>query len=677
MADRVGERFGNFQLVRLLGEGGFAEVYLGQHIHLSSLVAIKLLHSQLMRHEQEEFLQEARIIASLEHPSIIRVLDCGIEHNTPFLIMNYAPYGTLRQRHPKGTQLSLPEILTYVRQVASALQYAHDRKLIHRDIKPENMLLGPNEEVLLSDFGIALISASSNSQSTKAAAGTVAYMAPEQIMGKPRLASDQYALGIVIYEWLCGERPFKGSFPELCAQHLYAPPPSLKEKNFQVPATVENVVMKALAKEPQQRFASVQDFAYALEQANQQTSSGHTATFITPHAAPGPYTQAPVITNYPVEDNTYLLSRKQTPQGFPLMNISSLPTSNWQKQQPATTGKVADQVNTQQAWVTTTQRPYSVGKSKITGHRWLLIAATVIIVFAIISGSLVYAFRPAPSTPRGATVLVPAKTSTSATIPSSSPVGNATITPSLKLTPASMPSPTSNPTSSPTLTPTSTPTLTPTPSPTPKPVPPTLSVSPAGFVDNFSSCSLDSHGGARYISSCPVVLNNTPQTKSDLNWSASINSSIFVVYPASGTIAPGQSETISFYTTNAVGCPLVLALTVQGSANTIQIPIICTYIDITPNHDAFSNSSCTQNGDWTCNVTVTGNQGNSRNTAWQVQIGDTTGVTFSQTSGTLSPGQTVQVTITIASTDCPGSNTFYFYIPNGHSDYESYLDWSC
>ncbi len=152
MADRVGERFGNYQLVHLLGEGGFAEVYLGQHIHLSSLVAIKLLHSQLMRHEQEEFLQEARIIASLEHPSIIRVLDCGIEHNTPFLIMNYAPYGTLRQRHPKGTRLSLPEILTYVKQVASALQYAHDRKLIHRDIKPENMLLGPSPGGLTERF---------------------------------------------------------------------------------------------------------------------------------------------------------------------------------------------------------------------------------------------------------------------------------------------------------------------------------------------------------------------------------------------------------------------------------------------------------------------------------------------------------------------------------------------
>ncbi len=164
-------------------------------------------------------------------------------------------------------------------------------------------------------------------------------MAPEQILGKPRLASDQYALGVVIYEWLGGERPFKGSFPELCAQHLYAPPPPIKEKNFQVPSAVEDVVMKALAKEPQQRFASVQDFAFALEQANQQTSSGFTATFITPDTTPKLYAQTPISTNYPVEQGTHLLTGEHPLQDFSLMNTSLRSTSNTQKQQPDTLEK--------------------------------------------------------------------------------------------------------------------------------------------------------------------------------------------------------------------------------------------------------------------------------------------------------------------------------------------------
>src|SRR6266480_6247224 len=128
--------------------------------------------------------------------------------------------GNYRQRHQQGTCLALETILPYVRQIADALQFAHDEKLIHRDIKPENMLLGRNNEVLLSDFGIAIITQSSRYQVTQEAAGTITYMAPEQIQGKPRLASDQYALGVVIYQWLSGDRPFHGSFPEIAAQHL-------------------------------------------------------------------------------------------------------------------------------------------------------------------------------------------------------------------------------------------------------------------------------------------------------------------------------------------------------------------------------------------------------------------------------------------------------------------------
>src|SRR5207248_4447652 len=162
MADRIGQQLGNYRLLRLIGQGGFAEVYLAEHIYLRTPAALKLL--QVKAATQEElncFLKEAQTIARLRHPHIVRITDFGIDGDTPFLVMDYASHGTLRQRHPHGTRVALPLIVSYVEQIAEALQYAHDNKIIHRDIKPENMLLGERDEALLSDFGVALIAQTS------------------------------------------------------------------------------------------------------------------------------------------------------------------------------------------------------------------------------------------------------------------------------------------------------------------------------------------------------------------------------------------------------------------------------------------------------------------------------------------------------------------------------------
>jgi eukaryotic-like serine/threonine-protein kinase len=278
MADRVGQQLGNYRLIRLLGEGGFAEVYLGEHIHLSTEAAIKVLHTQLTNEDVEQFRNEARTIARLKHRHIVRVFDFGVEGKTPFLVMDYASNGTLRQRYPRGSILPVSSIVSYVKQVAAALQYAHNQKLIHRDIKPENMLLESDDEILLSDFGIALVAQSSRYQSTQDVVGTVAYMSPEQIQGKPRPASDIYSLAIVVYEWLSGTRPFHGSFTEMCTQHMFAPPPPLNEKVPNISSDVEQVVITALSKDPHQRFMNVQAFATALEQAAQE----NLPTFVKP-----------------------------------------------------------------------------------------------------------------------------------------------------------------------------------------------------------------------------------------------------------------------------------------------------------------------------------------------------------------------------------------------------------
>jgi hypothetical protein len=263
---RVGQRLGNYQIIRLLGEGGFGEVYLGEHIHLGSQAAIKVLNSQLTSKEIGPFLAEARTLVHLIHPHIVRVLDFGTEDKTPFLVMDYAPNGTLRQLHPKGIPLPLAMIISYVKQVAEALQFAHNEKIIHRDIKPENMLVGARQDILLSDFGIAMIAQSSRYHSMIDIAGTISYMAPEQIQAHPRPASDQYSLGIIVYEWLCGEHPFHGSFKEIAIKHAVVPPPSLRKRIPTIPAAIEEAVFKSLAKDPKDRFGSVWEFAVALEQ---------------------------------------------------------------------------------------------------------------------------------------------------------------------------------------------------------------------------------------------------------------------------------------------------------------------------------------------------------------------------------------------------------------------------
>src|SRR5947209_3110242 len=200
MTNRVGQQIGHYRLIRLLGTGGFADVYLGEHVHLNTFAAIKILQAQLASNEVEQFRNEARTLAHLEHAHIVRVLDFGVETSTPFLIMSYAPNGTLRQRHPRGAVLSVNTVVKYVKQVADGLHYAHTRQhpVIHRDIKPENMLLDSQNEVLLSDFGIAIVLQTSQAQPAQAIIGTVSYMAPEQVQGNASPASDQYALGVIV-----------------------------------------------------------------------------------------------------------------------------------------------------------------------------------------------------------------------------------------------------------------------------------------------------------------------------------------------------------------------------------------------------------------------------------------------------------------------------------------------
>ena len=267
MKERVGQRLGHYRLTRWLGKGIFADVYLGEHIYLKSQVAIKVLHTQVETHATEDFLTEARHLSHLMHPHIIRVFDFGIEHQTPYLVMDYAPHGNLREFHPPGTTVPLLTVVAYTRAIASALQYAHDQHLLHRDLKLENLLLGSKHEVLLSDFGLALLTASTESVQVQPRSSTRDYMAPEQIGGYISPASDQYALAVMVYEWLSGHLPLQDSAPSRANEHRSLSLASLSELQPGISSSVEEVVFKALSKDPQSRFVDVLSFATALEEA--------------------------------------------------------------------------------------------------------------------------------------------------------------------------------------------------------------------------------------------------------------------------------------------------------------------------------------------------------------------------------------------------------------------------
>ncbi len=329
MLDQSGRQLANYRLLHRLGSGGFAEVYLCEHLYLGSRAAIKLLFAHVTPEGMADFQEEARKISSLVHPHIVRVLDFGVQGDTPYLVMDYAPGGTLRLRHPRGTRLPLSTVVTYIKQVAQALQHAHDHKLIHRDIKPENMLLGPNGEVWLSDFGIAIMASTSKLQMPHNIAGTVMYMAPEQITGSPVYMSDQYALGVVVYEWLAGTPPFQGAPQELITKHLHILPPPLHQKGVMLPPGVEAAVMRTLEKDPAQRFASVQEFALIL------ANSGRVTPQQTMHSSPSsgvappqsilisPLPSSAQVTDYPGMTNSPAVTRHLAPTFPPTQPVST------------------------------------------------------------------------------------------------------------------------------------------------------------------------------------------------------------------------------------------------------------------------------------------------------------------------------------------------------------------
>ncbi len=266
----IGQQLGSYLIERPLGCGGFATVFLGRHLYLDTKAAIKVLHRQFAGSERWLFSNEAKMTARLVHPHIVRVLEYGVQFGKPYLVMDYAESGSLGQF--RGTRLPPTVVVRYARQIASGLDYLNARGIIHCDIKPQNLLIGRNEQILIGDFGIALLAGNTSVKPEGDVCGTPIYMAPEQIMGKPCFASDQYALAVVLYELLCGSPPFEGTVSGVVNQHIRVDPLSLRKRGLSIPLAVEDVIMRALVKHPGQRYDSAGQFAMALEQATRKSS---------------------------------------------------------------------------------------------------------------------------------------------------------------------------------------------------------------------------------------------------------------------------------------------------------------------------------------------------------------------------------------------------------------------
>lgn len=279
MQHLVGQTLGQYELKSLLGEGGMGTVYRGYHAALKREVAIKVLLPQIISQPGalERFVREAQTAASLEHPHIVPIYDYGTQNGLSYVVMRLLTGGSLADRmayrvEHNGALPTLAEVAQITRELADALDYAHQRNVIHRDIKPNNVMFNENGMSFLVDFGLARLSEASVGLTTQnTLLGTPMYMAPEQWQSaKVGPAADQYALGVIVYALLTGQTPFSGDTPfQLMHEHLYTPPPPILNLRADLPKPVQDVLAKVLEKNPADRYASVSEFARKLEEASQ------------------------------------------------------------------------------------------------------------------------------------------------------------------------------------------------------------------------------------------------------------------------------------------------------------------------------------------------------------------------------------------------------------------------
>lgn len=268
---KINERY---EIIKSIGEGGMANVYLANDNILDRKVAIKVLRGDLSADEKfiRRFEREAQSVSNLSHPNIVEVYDVGVEENEHYIVMEYIEGKTLKQLLKKRESLTLPEVIDIMTQLTDGMAHAHESYIIHRDIKPQNIMIQDDGLIKITDFGIAMALNATQLTQTNSVMGSVHYLPPEQASGKgATIKSDIYSMGILMYELLTGTVPFKGdNAVEIALKHMKDKIPSIRKQNPAIPQSVENILLKATAKNPRNRYDTVremhEDFVHCLEE---------------------------------------------------------------------------------------------------------------------------------------------------------------------------------------------------------------------------------------------------------------------------------------------------------------------------------------------------------------------------------------------------------------------------
>ena len=263
-----------YEVIRSIGEGGMANVYLGHDTILDRNVAIKVLRGDLSTDEKfvRRFQREALSASSLAHPNIVEMYDVGEDDGTYYIVMEYVEGKTLKQLLKKRGTLTLSEAIDIMSQLTDGMAHAHDSYIIHRDLKPQNIMIKDDGQIKITDFGIAMALNATQLTQTNSVMGSVHYLPPEQASGKGcTIKSDIYSMGIIFYELLTGTLPFRGdNAVEIALKHMRDPIPSVREENSNIPQSIENIIRKATAKNPKNRYDSArsmhEDLLTALDE---------------------------------------------------------------------------------------------------------------------------------------------------------------------------------------------------------------------------------------------------------------------------------------------------------------------------------------------------------------------------------------------------------------------------
>lgn len=263
-----------YEIIKNIGEGGMANVYLAQDTILDRKVAVKVLRGDLSNDDKfiRRFEREALSVSNLSHPNIVEVYDVGVEEGNHYIVMEYIDGKTLKQLLKKRESLTLTEVVDIMTQLTDGIAHAHDSYIIHRDIKPQNIMIEDDGRIKITDFGIAMALNATQLTQTNSVLGSVHYLPPEQASGKSAtIKSDIYAMGILMYELITGNVPFKGdNAVEIALKHMKDKIPSVRKQDPSIPQSVENIILKAAAKNPRNRYDSAkemhEDLVHCLEE---------------------------------------------------------------------------------------------------------------------------------------------------------------------------------------------------------------------------------------------------------------------------------------------------------------------------------------------------------------------------------------------------------------------------